>query len=503
MSSLRSIKRSPLREYDALVVGAGPAGLASALAITEATPTARVLLLEAGRRHSMRPCPVDDGRSCNGCAGICNVVSGFGGAMHYGDGVKLSMPPSGKRLVELMGERPAMELARWALENLTAPLVHRPEARGTDIGDEARVLFAEHGLTVKEYPVTTLGETDLRTVIEGLHATIRERVDYRDHGRVTAVTQEGSGFEVRYASLGLHHLVSSQNVVFATGRAGLTSTQVILKELGVESRPPKPSVGVRFEMLAEHLHHAGEMHPDAKVSNMSSTQIKAKSFCFCGGTNGGRIKFTRYQHEFPFDVISLDGHETLERQPGDRPLAGNFGLLVQTPEVGSIEGAALQQEILGRYSALSGGRPVVQTLRSFVDGVRDERSWDEIAAALPFEPSVRDLVSTPVHELFSDSQRRTLSEEFDRFMTPILRLQYADEGIPPLLDEVIVIGLEVEFLWDEIAVEPWAETSVPGVFVAGDAAGLAQGVIQAMMLGGAAGREIGRRCSALTASAVV
>lgn len=245
-------------------------------------------------------------------------------------------------------------------------------------------------------------------------------------------------------------------------------------------------------MPAQHLATVGYVHPDVKVSSLSSTRIKAKSFCFCGGANGGRIKFTRYQSEFPFDVITLDGHETLERTPDDRPLAANFGLLVQGPEAGSVEDAEFQREIFGRYRELSQGRPVVQTLRSFVEGVRDERTWPEIMTQLPFQPSVADLTSAPVHELFTDFQRRTLSEEFNRFMAPILELEYGDHP-SRLLDEVIVIGLEAEFLWDEVTISATAETSVSGIFVAGDAAGLAQGIIQAMMLGAAAGREIARR----------
>lgn len=238
-------EREPARVYDAVVVGAGPAGLAAVLSVTEKASSARVLLLEGGRRHTMRPCPVDQGLGCHGCAGICNVVSGFGGSMHYGDGVKLSMPPSGKRLLDLMGEQPATDLARWALETMTAPLVDRPSARGNDIGEEARGSFARHGLTVKEYAVTTLGETDLRTVLDSLHTSVDRRVDYRHHSRVTGVSRFAGGFKVTYTSLGQDHIVEASHVLFATGRAGLTSTQGMLKGLGVESRPPRRGSGSR------------------------------------------------------------------------------------------------------------------------------------------------------------------------------------------------------------------------------------------------------------------
>jgi uncharacterized FAD-dependent dehydrogenase len=54
----------------------------------------------------------------------------------------------------------------------------------------------------------------------------------------------------------------------------------------------------------------------------------------------------------------------------------------------------------------------------------------------------------------------------------------------------LVLGLEVEFLWNRVELSEHAETNVEGIFVVGDAAGYAQGIIQAMMLGLAAGDHI-------------
>ncbi len=65
-----------------------------------------------------------------------------------------------------------------------------------------------------------------------------------------------------------------------------------------------------------------------------------------------------------------------------------------------------------------------------------------------------------------------------------------------LLAESIVVGPELEFLWDEIEIDADGQTSIAGLYVLGDAAGLAQGIIQAMMMGIRAGERIIERQAA-------
>src|SRR5690242_10259100 len=88
---------------DILIVGAGPAGLSTALALSARSFHGKITILELGHHHKQRFCPVDHNLTCKGCGGVCNVISGFGGSMHYGDGIKLSRFPSGRRLSDHIG----------------------------------------------------------------------------------------------------------------------------------------------------------------------------------------------------------------------------------------------------------------------------------------------------------------------------------------------------------------------------------------------------------------
>ncbi|MEU5383934.1 DNA polymerase subunit beta [Kitasatospora cineracea] len=481
--------------WDVVVAGAGPAGLACARAVIEQDPFARVLLLEAGRSYKRRPCPVDRSFACTGCAGICNVVSGFGGSMHHGDGAKLSLLPSGRRLVDHLGAHNAQELCTTAFGWLTEALDQPPHLQGTGLSDRAVDVFDRQRLAIREYPVAVLSESDLATAIEHLHQVLADRVEIRHTSEVSAAESDGSGgLRLRVRAHRTEEHLACGRLVLATGRRGVTSTAALLHSLGVVTEQPDISVGVRLEMAAPLLEAIGEEHPDLKITQLDAGTQKVKTFCFCGGSNGGRIKFTRYEDAFPGgEVITLDGHETTERPaPADgRALAANFGLLCQV----SGRGAARQalDSFLADYRALSGGHPVVQSLGAFRTRRDDTAFWPELSAQMPFQPSVADLATGRVDQLFTDAEHASLSAGFERLMTAMLTHAHLPADPAALDDQVLVVGPELEFLWERPPVDEHGKVPDRPVYVVGDSAGIAQGIVQAAMMGIAAGRDIAKR----------
>ncbi|MET9648583.1 DNA polymerase subunit beta [Streptomyces syringium] len=473
-----------------VIAGAGPAGLACARAITMEQPGADVLLLEAGRPYRHRPCPVDKGFACTGCAGVCNVVSGFGGSMHYGDGAKLSLLPSGRRLSDHFGSERASDLCAIAFDWLTAPLDLRPDILGQGLSAGAREAFASNGLSIREYPVAVLGESDLRRVIEGWHTQLTPAVELWHWSELVGAEPEGAGMSVAVRTAdGVRHL-HTDHLVLATGRRGVTSTARLLHQLGAEMTEPDISVGVRFEMAAGLLTAIGDEHPDLKITQLEHLENKTKTFCFCGGGNGGRVKFTNYGSAFGDPVITLDGHETTERVAGERPLAANFGLLCQVQGRGTARQA--RDSFLAIYRKLARGRPFTQTLGAFLHHRDDAGDWAGLRERLPFQPSVRDLATGRVDELFTGGEHTSLATGFERLMASILAHSSTPSTVADLHDQVIVIGPELEFLWERPQIDTGCR--VPGlpVYTVGDAAGIAQGIVQAAMMGIAAGQAIAR-----------
>jgi uncharacterized FAD-dependent dehydrogenase len=459
-----------------------------------------VLLLEAGRPYRRRPCPVDRGFACTGCAGVCNVVSGFGGSMHYGDGAKLSLLPSGRRLIPHLGEERAHELCATAFEWLTAPLHAEPVLLGEHLSQGALSAFAANKLQIREYPVAVLGESDLRAVIDGWHADLAPALELWHTAELVDAEPHPDGLLLTVSTSHGQRQLTADHLVLATGRRGVTSTTALLQRLGIRTELPDISIGVRLEMAVYLLEAIGEEHPDLKVSQLDHAQ-KIKSFCFCGGPNGGRIKLTNYQAAFGDSVITLDGHETTERPCGDRPLASNFGLLCQVQERGNALEA--RDSFIGTYRELNQGRPFAQSLRAFLDRTADPGDWPALAARMPFQPSIQDLSAGRVDRLFTDPEHASLVAGFRRFMGGILAHSGGTLTVDDVLDDVLVVGPEMEFLWEKPQLN--ADFQVPDlpVYVVGDAAGIAQGIVQAAMTGIAAGRAITLAAPARGAFALV
>ena len=83
------------KNYDVIVVGAGPAGIMTCYELYLKAPEKKVLLIDKGHDVMYRHCPIKEKRikSCPqikenepGCLPACSITSGFGGAGAYSDG---------------------------------------------------------------------------------------------------------------------------------------------------------------------------------------------------------------------------------------------------------------------------------------------------------------------------------------------------------------------------------------------------------------------------------
>ena len=278
------------------------------------------------------------------------------------------------------------------------------------------------------------------------------------------------------------------------GRAGLFWFHEQIKQLGIAAKSPRSSIGVRFETRASFLQHAAKRHPDFKVS-IRHDRGKTKSFCFCAGPAGGRIKFVDYG-----TCVLLDGHVAVEGSHADVApdrISANFALLEQLPEFdpdGPSHLEVLKSSFIERYRRMrpdQPGKPVCQSFGDFRKRHSSGQDWKGLRAGLPFEPSANDLCTADLHRLFDDRMHGNLIAAFEQFWQAVAR---GEDGTVPDPDEnVLVIGLELESLWDVLELTPHMETSKQNLFVVGDSSGIAQGILQAATGGISAAFEIARR----------
>ncbi|WP_030458509.1 FAD-dependent monooxygenase [Kitasatospora sp. NRRL B-11411] len=458
---------------DTLVIGAGPAGLVAADRLAE--NGTRVLLVDAGRPYQRRACPVDLMRTCNGCKGICNVISGFGGSIHYGDGVKLSQFPSGRRLAELLGTERADALADQAVRRLCG--TEQPVFRGA--------VPTTGPFKIKDYPVASLSADQVRALIERLHSriTAAPNTELRMQTQITSLHPLGQGWRAETAGqAGTSETVHASSVVVAVGRRGQRWWQQALRRLELSHWAPAPSVGVRFEAPTALLRRGSDIHEDFKTTIVTNG-VKIKTFCYCVGPGGGRIKFTDYG-----DHTLLDGHVIPEAKTGS---TANFALLAQlrAPDGAPRTTAWVEENLLVPYRKLRTdrpGKPVLQWYPDFRSRSLACTGLEQFAELSGFRPSLRDYQVADLAGILPQDIHTALCDAFEDLMTYFNGTHLSGHAAA----QVAVIGLELENLWDELSLTDSLETTAPGLYAAGDCTGLAQGILQAAVGGLAAAEAI-------------
>ena len=88
---------------DVLIIGAGPAGIFTALELIRKGYKGHITLVEKGQSVEKRHCPKAETGRCMNCKPYCHITTGFSGAGAFSDG-KLSLSDEvGGDLPELVG----------------------------------------------------------------------------------------------------------------------------------------------------------------------------------------------------------------------------------------------------------------------------------------------------------------------------------------------------------------------------------------------------------------
>ena len=98
--------------YDVAIVGAGPAGIFSALEIVKQKPEWKVVIIEKGPRIETRQCLVRKGKKCPPCK-TCNLLCGWGGTGAFSDGKLTLTPDVGGNLIDYIDRKSLKELISY------------------------------------------------------------------------------------------------------------------------------------------------------------------------------------------------------------------------------------------------------------------------------------------------------------------------------------------------------------------------------------------------------
>ncbi|MCE5342865.1 MAG: FAD-binding protein [Eubacteriales bacterium] len=466
------------QNYDIIIIGAGPAGIFTALEMTRQRPESHVLIVDTGRSISHRSCPARINGQCAHCD-PCAIVHGWAGAGAFSDG-KLSLSDEvGGQINEYLGHKRAMEYIKRAddiyLRFGASTTVHGSDERRVE---EIAYQASRYNIKLIPCPVRHLGTESAGPVlgamhdhlVENTHTTFMELTTAQEilveNGRVTGVRMQPKGKE--------SFVARAPYVVAAPGRGGAQWLSETVNKLGLRTQNNEVDIGVRVEVPNSIMDGLTRDLYEAKLVYFSDTyENKVRTFCM---NPGGEVS----QEHYEGGIAVVNGHSY--EDPARRTGNTNFALLVST----SFTEPFNQPIEYGRYIAqlgnmLTGGPIMVQRLGDLLKGRRTDASRLRKSTTIP------TLVTAVPGDLSFVLPARHLTSIIES-------LKAFDHLAPGLYSQnTLLYGVEVKFYSSKVLVNNDFETAIPGLFTIGDGAGITRGLMQASVTGMAVADNIVRK----------
>ena len=446
-----------VREFDVAIVGAGPAGLFAALALAGEARRGRVriALIDAGLRVAQRRCPLRITGKCAYCK-PCHIMQGVGGAGAFSSGIINLRPDVGGELHRLLG---SWEKAQRLIDivdkvflyfgaprdRLFEPDPSRSselERRAVKAGAKFIPIRQRHMGTENTVKVIAAMEEYLeRMEVKLLTLTRVERVEPR-HNKFKLITSRGE--------------ISSRTLILAPGRSGSTWLAREAKRIGLETEPGPLDVGVRAEVPYRVMEPLTSVVWDPKVIFYTKT-FDDKARTFCTNPRGFVV-----EEVYPDGTVGVNGETYAAR----KSLNTNFAFLVTIKLTDPMEEPLDYGKNIARIATkLGGGKPLIQRLGDLLAGRRS--TWDRIERSV-VEPTLKTATPGDI----------SMALPF-RVLTDILEgLERLDDLAPGVWSKhTLLYAPEVKYYALRVKVRPpTMETSIEGLYAAGDGAGLSRGI---------------------------
>ncbi|MEM1602678.1 MAG: NAD(P)/FAD-dependent oxidoreductase [Candidatus Bathyarchaeia archaeon] len=457
-----------MQQYDVIIVGAGPAGIFSALELAKNTDL-KVLMLDKGPDIDKRRCPATRGLGCIRCE-PCSLLSGWGGAGAFSDG-KLTISTSvGGWLSEYIGEERLSRLIEY-VDSVYVKYGGPQKVYGEDVDEVERIerKAALAGLTLVRQKIRHLGTEKCAEVLQKMRQDLdRKGVEIKTRTEVKSLLVENG--EAKGVETANGEKIYGRYVVVAPGRSGAEWLKSEAQSLGLKTLNNPVDVGVRVEVLAVTMEELTNVLYEPKFIYYSKAfDDQVRTFCV---NPYGEVITESYG-----GVISVNGQSYAERKTENT----NFAILVSTSFTYPFREPIAYGEYIARLANLLSGGVIIQRLGDLEIG---RRSTEERISRSIVKPTLK--VATPGDLSFVLPYR---------YLTDIKEMLMALDKVAPGIysKHTLLYGVEVKFYSSRLELNEHLETRIKNLFTIGDGAGITRGLIQASASGVIVANEIIRR----------
>jgi len=447
--------------YDLIIVGAGPAGIFTALELIRQKKNKKILIIEKGKSVEDRKCPKAQVGHCIGCK-PCNITTGFSGAGAFSDG-KLSLSYEvGGDFPELIGANEAQELINYT-DKIYLEFGADTKIEGINQSEkvkEIRKRAIKANLKLVDCPIRHLGTEkaqklyyDIEQYLLNNGVEIMYKTECNDiilDGRVCkGVRIDGKE-------------IYGKHIVIATGRRGSEWLEKLCAKYDVAHKPGTVDIGVRVEVRNEVMETVNETLYESKLIGYPQPfKNKVRTFC---QNPGGFVAQENYDN----NLAVVNGHSYKELKSENTNVAILCSHNFTEPFNQPIEYA---QKIGELTNMLGAGRIMVQRYGDILDG---KRTWEKELSQSNVRPTLKDAVAGDI----------TSAMPYRAMINIINFIQAVDQVVPGFAsNETLLYSPELKFYSNRIKMDKNLKTNVENLYCLGDSSGWTRGLMMASVMG--------------------
>ncbi|MGD8566403.1 MAG: NAD(P)/FAD-dependent oxidoreductase [Candidatus Bathyarchaeota archaeon] len=451
-------------KYDVIIVGAGPAGIFSALELAEKTDLS-ILMIDKGPDIDKRRCPASRGFECLNCD-PCMLLSGWGGSGAFSDGKLTLSTEIGGWLPQYISTEKLERLINY-VDSIYLRFGATKHVYGEDIEkvEEIERRSSLAGLKLVQQRIRHMGTERCAETLRKMRRELNSRVHVELRKDIKSLLVENR------VAKGVETVDGEQffgkHVVVAPGRSGAEWLQTEAQTLGLETLSNPVDVGIRVEVLASVMEDLTKVLYEPKFiyySKFFDDQVRT----FCVAPYGEVIT------ESYDGVLTVNGQSYAERKTKNT----NFAILVRTSFTAPFKEPIAYGKYLARLSNILSGGVIIQRLGDLQAG---KRSTTERIERSIVTPTLKN--ATPGDLSFVLPYR---------YLADIREILEALDKISPGINsrDTLLYGIEVKFYSSRLKLSENLETKIHNLFTIGDGAGVTRGLTQASASGVIVAKEI-------------
>ena len=462
-----------MQKYDVLIIGAGPAGIFTALEMLKLGSDKKILIVEKGRAIENRSCPKSKTKACVSCKPYCHITTGFSGAGAFSDG-KLSLSYEvGGDLPSLIGENVAQDLIDYT-DGIYLEFGADSRVEGVGNEDEVKEIrkrAIKAGLKLVDCPIRHLGTEKAQDIYYAIEqyllshgVEIRFGCECRNIILENGVCKGGI-----LAEKGNEYECFADHTVIATGRRGADWLEALCEEHGISHLPGTVDIGVRVEIRNEIMENVNNVLYESKLIGYPQPfKNKVRTFC---QNPGGFVSQENYDN----DLAVVNGHSYKDLKSPNTNLAilcsHNFSVPFNQP-------IAYAKKVGELTNMLGSGHIMVQRFGDILDG---KRTWEEELSRSNVRPTLPDAVAGDI----------TAAMPY-RAMTNIINFIKAVDLVVPgfASNETLLYSPELKFYSNRVKMDKELNTNIAGLHCLGDSSGWTRGLMMASVMGVLMGRKL-------------